>query len=129
MDILFIARCVGLVALIAFAVWTIYQAIKTGGDESEERVTNARELLILALLWEAAPGEMTGLQLVERSEGELAAGTIYVRLGRLEDRGLVRSRLMNPSSARRLYTITERGRRAIRPFHVDREAAIAEDIQ
>ena len=128
MDALFILRCVLLVALIAFFVWTLYQIIRIG-DESEDRVTNARELLILALLWEAVPAEMTGMQLVERSDGELAPGTIYLWLGRLDERGLVRSRLMGPRSARRLYTVTASGRHAIRPFHVDRTPAVAEDVQ
>ena len=123
MDLIFLLRCGAIVALIAVGVWTIYQMI-VAGDQDDEHLC-AREILILALLWEAYPREMHGLELVERADGELAAGTIHVRLGRLQDKALIHSRL----TARRLYTITERGRRAIRPFHVDRESTVAEDCQ
>ena len=123
MDLIFLLRCGAIVVLIAVGVWTIYQMI-VAGDQDDEHLS-AREILILALLWEAYPREMHGLELVERADGELAAGTIHVRLGRLQDKALIHSRL----TARRLYTITERGRRAIRPFHVDRESTVAEDCQ
>ena len=128
MDLIFLLRCGAIVVLIAVGVWTIYQMI-VAGDQDDEHLS-AREILILALLWEAYPREMHGLELVERADGELAAGTIHVRLGRLEDKALIHSRL-TARGAHHLYayTITERGRRAIRPFHVDRESTVAEDCQ
>jgi PadR family transcriptional regulator PadR len=47
------------------------------------------ERLILDLLRE---GELFGLQLVDRSEGALKRGTVYVTLGRMQDKGYVESR-------------------------------------
>ena len=46
------------------------------------------ERLILDLLRE---GELFGLQLVDRSDGALKRGTVYVTLGRMEAKGLVES--------------------------------------
>lgn len=48
------------------------------------------ERAILELLREH--GEMFGLLMVERSDGRLKRGTIYVTLGRMQDKGLVESR-------------------------------------
>ena len=47
------------------------------------------ERLILDLLRQ---GELFGLQLVDRSEGALKRGTVYVTLGRMQDKGYVESR-------------------------------------
>jgi DNA-binding PadR family transcriptional regulator len=60
--------------------------------------------------------EMYGLEMVARSGGSLSRGSIYVLLDRLEERGLVSSRLEDrtPGSsgiARRLYLPTGYGRR------------------
>ena len=49
----------------------------------------------------------------------LSRGTIYVTLQRLEERGLVRSALGEPTAARggkakRLFTVTPKGRQALR---------------
>ena len=49
----------------------------------------ATERLILELLIEA--GKLFGLQLVERSHGRLKRGTVYVTLGRMQDKGLLES--------------------------------------
>ena len=46
------------------------------------------ERLILELL---AGEEMFGLQLVEQSQGALKRGTVYVTLGRMQDKGYVES--------------------------------------
>jgi DNA-binding PadR family transcriptional regulator len=46
------------------------------------------ERLILDLL---AGEEMFGLQLVEQSKGALKRGTVYVTLGRMQDKGYVES--------------------------------------
>jgi DNA-binding PadR family transcriptional regulator len=66
------------------------------------------ESLILQLL--SARGECYGLELVEASKGRLKRGGIYVTLGRMEEKGLVRS---SPAEAgRRLYRPTALGQRA-----------------
>jgi PadR family transcriptional regulator PadR len=49
-----------------------------------------KEAVILALLDEH--GDMYGLELVERSQGDLKRGTVYVTLARMEEKGLVSTR-------------------------------------
>lgn len=76
------------------------------------------EIAILDLL--RCGGWWTGLELIGRSDGILQRGTIYVHLSRLEDQGLIRSRLPTRSElgdelptglpgvqpgARRLYSL------------------------
>jgi DNA-binding PadR family transcriptional regulator len=73
------------------------------------------ELLILELL---AGEEMFGLQLVEQSKGALKRGTVYVTLGRMQDKGFVESRTeKQPPGAiglpRRLYRPTAYGLRVL----------------
>jgi DNA-binding PadR family transcriptional regulator len=51
---------------------------------------SATERLILELL--AAEGELFGLQMVELSRGRLKRGTVYVTLGRMQDKGYLESR-------------------------------------
>jgi DNA-binding PadR family transcriptional regulator len=73
-----------------------------------------KELLILDLL--ADGHERYGLQLVDASEGALKRGTIYVTLGRMEEKGYVQSWQEEPPPGaggmpRRLYTWTTLGRR------------------
>lgn len=48
------------------------------------------ERLILELL--AVDGEAFGLQLLERSGGRLKRGTVYVTLGRMQEKGYLESR-------------------------------------
>jgi DNA-binding PadR family transcriptional regulator len=63
--------------------------------------------------------EKFGLQIVDESGGNIARGTIYVTLGRMEEKGFVTSR-PDPSSAgmpgipRRLYRATPLGVAALR---------------
>lgn len=70
-------------------------------------------LRILQLL--ATHGEMYGLDMI-RQDDRLKMGTIYLHLGRLEDEGKVTGRKEDPKSPsqlqRRLYTITDVGRKA-----------------
>ena len=73
-----------------------------------------KELLVLELL--AHDQERYGLQLVAASKGRLKRGTVYVTLGRMEDKGYITSRLdaAPPGTGglpRRLYTATPLGRR------------------
>jgi DNA-binding PadR family transcriptional regulator len=48
------------------------------------------EQAILSLL--VSDGELFGLQLVERSDGAVKRGTVYVTLGRMQEKGYVESR-------------------------------------
>jgi DNA-binding PadR family transcriptional regulator len=78
-----------------------------------------KERLILELL--ASEGPMFGLQLVERSDGALKRGTVYVTLGRMEARGLVESQQESPLPGaiglpRRIYRSTALGERMLRAW-------------
>ena len=78
-----------------------------------------KERLILELL--ASEGPMYGLQLVERSDGALKRGTVYVTLGRMEAKGLVESQQEAvPRGAiglpRRIYRPTALGERMLRAW-------------
>lgn len=74
---------------------------------------SAKELLVLELL---VSGSMYGLELVAASGGQLKRGTVYVTLGRMEEKGYIKSRQENAPPAagglpRRLYEPTALGRR------------------
>ena len=74
-----------------------------------------KELLILELLIQDT--EMYGLQLVAASRRRLKRGTVYVTLGRMEDKGYITSRLEAAppdvgGMPRRIYEPTALGRRA-----------------
>jgi PadR family transcriptional regulator, regulatory protein PadR len=76
------------------------------------------ERLILDLL---AGEEMFGLQLVEQSHGALKRGTVYVTLGRMQDKGFVESWTeKQPAAAiglpRRLYRPTAYGLRVLKAW-------------
>jgi PadR family transcriptional regulator PadR len=78
-----------------------------------------KELLILNLL--IGGGEQYGLQLVAASKRRLKRGTVYVTLGRMEDKGLITSRLDAPPVGlgglpRPLYDATSLGRRVARAW-------------
>src|SRR5436190_1887799 len=75
-----------------------------------------KEKLILELL--VPENEMYGLQLVASSRRRLKRGTIYVTLGRMEEKGYITSRLDDPppdegGMPRRLYRPTPLGRRVL----------------
>ena len=77
---------------------------------------SAKESLILELLIERP--ELYGLQLVAASKRRLKRGTVYVTLGRMEDKGYLTSRLeAAPGDVggmpRRLYQATPLGRRIL----------------
>ena len=57
---------------------------------------SAKEALILALL---RGSEKYGLELVTASDGALKRGTVYVTLGRMEDKGLIVSRVEDATPA------------------------------
>ena len=74
------------------------------------------ELLVLRLLRDKPVG-MYGLQLVEESKGKLKRGTIYVTLGRLEEKGFVDSRTPRQAKhaglPRPIYKLNAAGERAL----------------
>jgi len=84
------------------------------------RLSGKEELILILLLGRP---QKYGLQLVRESEGRLRRGTVYVTLGRMEDKGLVESRVEQksegvPGIPRRLYRITGLGERALRARQV-----------
>ena len=79
---------------------------------------NNKEREILRILNENRYKWMYGLEMIRASEGKLRSATIYVYLSRLENKGLIRSRLETDQEhkdrrehrrerKRRLYRITE----------------------
>jgi len=72
--------------------------------------------MILGLLRDE-PGGMYGLELVKTSEGRLSRGTVYVLLGRLEEKGYVRSSTPKASDhsglPRPRYKLTAQGQRVL----------------
>ena len=77
---------------------------------------SATERLILELL--AAHGELFGLEMIARSGGRLKRGTVYVTLGRMQEKGYLESRQAPlPTGAiglpRRLYRPSGLGRRVL----------------
>ena len=80
-----------------------------------------KEALILELLVEES--ELYGLQLVAASKGRLKRGTVYVTLGRMEEKGFITSRLEKAPSEegglpRRIYEPTAFGRRVVRAYEL-----------
>jgi DNA-binding PadR family transcriptional regulator len=72
-----------------------------------------KELLVLELLREQ---DLYGLQLVAASSGRLKRGTVYVTLGRMEEKGYITSKLEAAPPGvgglpRRIYAATPLGRR------------------
>jgi DNA-binding PadR family transcriptional regulator len=77
-------------------------------------VLSPLELLILQLI--ADRGPTYGLDLVARSRRRLKRGSVYVTLGRMEEKGLVTSRVeerRGEGPPRRLYEPTAMGLRAL----------------
>ena len=77
------------------------------------------EHAVLSLL--VTQPEMYGLQLVRKSGYVLKRSSIYVLLGRLEDKGFVSSKYEDAPAGeqgprRRLYRITEHGQRGLRAW-------------
>ena len=76
---------------------------------------SGKELLILEILSDSRERELYGIEIIERSDGKLKRGTVYVYLNRLEEKGWVSSRKETDKEKtykglpRRLYRITENG--------------------
>src|SRR5947208_14470381 len=85
----------------------------------------AKQELILELL--IGRREMYGLELVAASKGRLKRGTVYVTLGRMEEKGFITSRLERAPAdegglPRRIYEPTAFGRRVLSAYaHVVRK--------
>lgn len=80
---------------------------------------STKESLILELLVQNQG--MYGLQLVAASGRRLKRGTVYVTLGRMEEKGYIASRLEAPPAdaggmPRRLYQPTALGRRVLKAW-------------
>ena len=84
-----------------------------GGSHPRVLTVSPKELLVLELLRHQ---ELYGLQPVAASRGRLKRGTVYVTLGRMEEKGYITSTLDAPPSGtgglpRRIYAVTALGRR------------------
>lgn len=84
--------------------------MQTGGNG---HITGA-EFSILKMLVQNGAKPMYGLELVERSDGKLKRGSVYVLLERLEGKDFVVGKKQDRSTVavpRKLYRITATGRR------------------
>lgn len=88
-----------------------------------------KERLILELL--VSRGPTFGLALVDQSGGALKRGTVYVTLGRLENKGLISSEQepVHPGAIglpRRIYKVTGLGERVLQAWAtLTRELSLA----
>lgn len=83
-----------------------------------------KEALILQLL---ISGARYGLDMVKQSDGELTRGGVYVQLDRMEEKGYVKSKIEEQprgetGPARRVYTLTGLGQRALAAHEAARAA-------
>lgn len=83
--------------------------------EAPVKRLSPKEALILRLL-EDAP--RYGLELVEAAQGDLKRGTVYVTLGRMEEKSLIASHQEGRSSREgglplRIYRLTPRGKQLL----------------
>jgi DNA-binding PadR family transcriptional regulator len=79
--------------------------------DKDFKLPSPTEVAVLELL---SGKEMYGLEMVKASD-RLTRGSIYVILNRMEDKGLVSSRVAEttgPSAGRRIYSSTGLGQRA-----------------
>jgi PadR family transcriptional regulator PadR len=86
----------------------------------KQHLTDLEQLLLLAVirLGKAAYGAAIQTEIEERARRRVALGSIHVTLARLEEQGLARSRKgdsqpIRGGKARRIYSVTSRGRAAL----------------
>jgi DNA-binding PadR family transcriptional regulator len=89
-----------------------------GGDRSIPTLSHKESLILQMLVGKRA---MYGQQMVDESDGQLGRGTVYVTLGRMQDRKLIESwQEERPAGAvglpRRLYKITGEGQRVLQAW-------------
>ena len=80
-------------------------------NDKDFKLPSPTEVAVLELL---VGKEMYGLEMVKAS-GRLTRGGIYVTLNRMEEKGLVSSRVKDdsgPTAGRRIYSVTSHGQRA-----------------
>ena len=105
------------VGTVADDLTPVLRECKTGGVPSPRPrllTLSPKELLVLELLLRHQ--DLYGLQLVAASRRRLKRGTVYVTLGRMEEKGYITSTLeAAPAGAgglpRRIYAATALGRR------------------
>jgi PadR family transcriptional regulator, regulatory protein PadR len=76
---------------------------------------SGRELEVLRIL-QSEPSGMYGLEVVEASRGSIGRASIYVLLGRLEEKGFVKvakTTASHPGMPRPIYKVTGEGQRAL----------------
>ena len=85
-----------------------------------QRLTDLEHLILLSVLrlGEGALGSDMQEDLEENAHRSVTIGSIHVTMARLEDRGLVNSEMTEPRAvrggkARRAYSVTPEGRRAL----------------
>ena len=93
-------------------------------DPTQLTVTEHAVLSVLSDL-----GRAYGLQIVQASEGALRRASIYVLLGRLQDKGFVQSHLEDRMAGqrgprRRVYRITATGHRVLSAWELARAIMI-----
>ncbi len=86
------------------------------GKSDQLPVPSPKEVLVMQSLIQN--GEQYGLQLVDRSAGQIRRGTVYVTLERMEHKGYITSRqeAQLPGAIglpRRLYKLTGHGERVL----------------
>jgi DNA-binding PadR family transcriptional regulator len=85
--------------------------------------TIRENLPTFTVLYLLAQGPHCGLDLVEKSNGVLGRGTIYVLLDKLEERLLISSKLeevpLTSPPPRRFYSLTDKGRSAYNGYKYD----------
>jgi PadR family transcriptional regulator len=95
------------------------------------RLSSIEEVVLKMLCHEAR--ELYGLKMIEASKGRLKRGTIYVTLGRMEEKGYISSRQeeVHPGMRgipRRLYRPTGLGQRVLAAWEAAAERFAAKGI-
>jgi DNA-binding PadR family transcriptional regulator len=87
------------------------------------RFASETELAILRILRDH-PGGLYGLEIVRASRENLSRGTVYTTLGRMEEKGFVRSRVRRDEEhaglPRPRYTVAALGERALEAAEIMR---------
>jgi len=95
------------------------------------KIPKTEALVLQQLVSVPAGSELHGLAMVKASDGALKMGSVYVILGRLQDKGLVESRReeldadSKQAVPRRLYKITGTGRRVLAAYEAAQAAYAA----